>query len=59
MNAIIGLLELTLKRIDHDHPYRAAIYVAYHSAKDPSGLDSFVLRKAFGIRWHELLSFPY
>jgi hypothetical protein len=50
MNAIIGRLELTLKRIEHDHPDRAAIDVAYHSAKDPSGLDSFVLRKAFGVR---------
>jgi two-component system sensor histidine kinase EvgS len=34
MNAVIGLLELTLKRIEHDHPDRSAIDVAYHSAKD-------------------------
>ncbi|MVV48787.1 transporter substrate-binding domain-containing protein [Pseudomonas sp. PB120] len=34
MNAVIGMLELTLKRIDHDHPDRPAIDVAYNSAKD-------------------------
>ncbi|MGL6243443.1 transporter substrate-binding domain-containing protein [Pseudomonas sp.] len=34
MNAIIGMLELTLKRIDHNHPDRLAIDVAYQSAKD-------------------------
>jgi two-component system sensor histidine kinase EvgS len=34
MNAIIGMLELTLKRIEHDHPDRPAIDVAYQSAKD-------------------------
>jgi len=34
MNAVIGLLELTLKRIEHDHPDRPAIDVAYHSAKE-------------------------
>ena len=34
MNAIIGMLELTLKRIDHQHPDRPAIDVAYHSARD-------------------------
>lgn len=34
MNAIIGMLELTLKRIDPGHPDRPAIDVAYHSAKD-------------------------
>jgi two-component system sensor histidine kinase EvgS len=34
MNAVIGMLELTLKRIDLDHPDRPAIYVAYNSAKD-------------------------
>ncbi|MGE8187136.1 transporter substrate-binding domain-containing protein [Pseudomonas sp. NPDC086278] len=34
MNAIIGMLELTLKRIDHSHPDRPAIDVAYRSAKD-------------------------
>ena len=28
------MLELTLKRIDHSHPDRPAIDVAYHSAKD-------------------------
>ncbi|MBV6825557.1 transporter substrate-binding domain-containing protein [Pseudomonas sp. PD9R] len=34
MNAVIGMLELTLKRIEHEHPDRPAIDVAYHSAKD-------------------------
>jgi two-component system sensor histidine kinase EvgS len=34
MNAIIGMLELTLKRIEHNHPDRPAIDVAYNSAKD-------------------------
>jgi two-component system sensor histidine kinase EvgS len=34
MNAVIGMLELTLKRINHDHPDRPAIEVAYNSAKD-------------------------
>ena len=34
MNAVIGMLELTLKRIDHKHPDRPAIDVAYNSAKD-------------------------
>ncbi|WP_095061092.1 transporter substrate-binding domain-containing protein [Pseudomonas sp. Irchel s3f7] len=34
MNAIIGMLELTLKRIDQQHPDRPAIDVAYNSAKD-------------------------
>ena len=34
MNAVIGMLELTLKRIEHDHPDRPAIDVAYNSAKD-------------------------
>ena len=34
MNAVIGMLELTLKRIDHEHPDRPAIDVAYSSAKD-------------------------
>lgn len=34
MNAIIGMLELTLKRIEHQHPDRPAINVAYNSAKD-------------------------
>lgn len=34
MNAVIGMLELTLKRIEHNHPDRSAIDVAYHSAKD-------------------------
>ncbi|PNB72932.1 hybrid sensor histidine kinase/response regulator [Pseudomonas sp. GW456-E7] len=33
MNAIIGMLELTLKRLDHRHPERQAIDVAYNSAK--------------------------
>jgi len=34
MNAVIGMLELTLKRIEQDHPDRPAIDVAYNSAKD-------------------------
>ncbi|MDQ3203204.1 MAG: transporter substrate-binding domain-containing protein, partial [Pseudomonadota bacterium] len=34
MNAVIGMLELTLKRIGHNHPDRPAIDVAYRSAKD-------------------------
>ncbi|MDB5997190.1 MAG: hybrid sensor histidine kinase/response regulator [Pseudomonas sp.] len=34
MNAVIGLLELTLKRIESNHPDRPAIDVAYNSAKD-------------------------
>ncbi|MGE8065957.1 transporter substrate-binding domain-containing protein [Pseudomonas sp. NPDC089569] len=34
MNAVIGMLELTLKRIEQQHPDRPAISVAYHSAKD-------------------------
>jgi two-component system sensor histidine kinase EvgS len=34
MNAVIGMLELTLKRIDQQHPDRPAIDVAYSSAKD-------------------------
>jgi two-component system, NarL family, sensor histidine kinase EvgS len=34
MNAVIGMLELTLKRIEQDHPDRSAIDVAYNSAKD-------------------------
>ncbi|WP_433769648.1 transporter substrate-binding domain-containing protein [Pseudomonas putida] len=34
MNAIIGMLELTLKRIERQHPDRPAIDVAYNSAKD-------------------------
>jgi two-component system sensor histidine kinase EvgS len=34
MNAIIGMLELTLKRIEGQHPDRPAIDVAYNSAKD-------------------------
>ncbi|KAB0499637.1 transporter substrate-binding domain-containing protein [Pseudomonas vancouverensis] len=33
MNAIIGMLELTLKRIDRGHPDRPSIDIAYHSAK--------------------------
>ncbi|EJM76164.1 transporter substrate-binding domain-containing protein [Pseudomonas sp. GM55] len=33
MNAIIGMLELTLKRLDHQHPERPTIDVAYNSAK--------------------------
>jgi two-component system sensor histidine kinase EvgS len=34
MNAVIGMLELTLKRIESNHPDRPAIDVAYNSAKD-------------------------
>ncbi|MHC8365982.1 transporter substrate-binding domain-containing protein [Pseudomonas sp. ZT5P21] len=34
MNAVIGMLELTLKRIERNHPDRPAIDVAYNSAKD-------------------------
>jgi two-component system sensor histidine kinase EvgS len=34
MNAVIGMLELTLRRIDRNHPDRPAIDVAYNSAKD-------------------------
>lgn len=34
MNAVIGMLELTLKRADHGHLDRPAIEVAYNSAKD-------------------------
>ncbi|WP_460141159.1 transporter substrate-binding domain-containing protein [Pseudomonas sp. S2_E01] len=34
MNAVIGMLELTLKRIESDHADRPAIDVAYNSAKD-------------------------
>ncbi|MCY1402438.1 Virulence sensor protein BvgS [compost metagenome] len=34
MNAVIGMLELTLKRADQGHLDRAAIEVAYDSAKD-------------------------
>ena len=34
MNAVIGMLELTLKRIGRNHPDRPAIDVAYRSAKD-------------------------
>ncbi|MHC8319439.1 transporter substrate-binding domain-containing protein [Pseudomonas sp. GB2N2] len=34
MNAVIGMLELTLKRIERHHPDRPAIEVAYNSAKD-------------------------
>lgn len=34
MNAVIGMLELTLKRIESNHPDRPAIDVAYNSARD-------------------------
>lgn len=34
MNAVIGMLELTLKRIEQNHPDRPAIDVAYNSARD-------------------------
>ncbi|KQN52493.1 histidine kinase [Pseudomonas sp. Leaf48] len=43
MNAIIGMLELTLKRIDLQHPDRPAIDVAYSSAKDLLGLIGDIL----------------
>ncbi|MFJ2711487.1 transporter substrate-binding domain-containing protein [Pseudomonas sp. NPDC087346] len=34
MNAVIGMLELTLKRMAQQHPDRSSIETAYHSAKD-------------------------
>ncbi|SDT47930.1 transporter substrate-binding domain-containing protein [Pseudomonas prosekii] len=34
MNAVIGMLELTLKRMDREHPDRSSIDTAYSSAKD-------------------------
>jgi two-component system sensor histidine kinase EvgS len=43
MNAVIGMLELTLRRIDPQHPDRASIDTAYHSAKDLLGLIGDIL----------------
>jgi two-component system sensor histidine kinase EvgS len=43
MNAVIGMLELTLKRIDQHHPDRSSIDTAYHSAKDLLGLIGDIL----------------
>ncbi|WP_447798289.1 transporter substrate-binding domain-containing protein [Pseudomonas moraviensis] len=43
MNAVIGMLELTLKRIEPQHPDRASIDTAYHSAKDLLGLIGDIL----------------
>ncbi|MGE8144980.1 transporter substrate-binding domain-containing protein [Pseudomonas frederiksbergensis] len=34
MNAVIGMLELTLKRMDQGHQHRSSIETAYSSAKD-------------------------
>ncbi|WP_095189584.1 transporter substrate-binding domain-containing protein [Pseudomonas sp. Irchel 3E19] len=43
MNAVIGMLELTLRRIDPQHPDRSSIDTAYHSAKDLLGLIGDIL----------------
>ena len=43
MNAGLGMLELTLKRIESNHPDRPAIDVAYNSAKDLLGLIGDIL----------------
>ncbi|MFJ4193500.1 transporter substrate-binding domain-containing protein [Pseudomonas sp. NPDC089534] len=43
MNAVIGMLELTLKRLDRHHPDRPSIETAYHSAKDLLGLIGDIL----------------
>ncbi|WP_395601261.1 transporter substrate-binding domain-containing protein [Pseudomonas sp. A1230] len=43
MNAVIGMLELTLRRMDQQHPDRASIDTAYHSAKDLLGLIGDIL----------------
>ena len=43
MNAIIGMLELTLKRMDPEQPDRPAIEVAYQSANDLLGLIGDIL----------------
>ncbi|WP_426203237.1 transporter substrate-binding domain-containing protein [Pseudomonas sp. TWP3-1] len=43
MNAVIGMLELTLKRMDQEHPDRSSIETAYHSAKDLLGLIGDIL----------------
>ncbi|MFB4392945.1 MULTISPECIES: ATP-binding protein [unclassified Pseudomonas] len=43
MNAVIGMLELALRRADQGQLDRAAIDVAYHSAKDLLGLIGDIL----------------
>ncbi|MFJ2486411.1 transporter substrate-binding domain-containing protein [Pseudomonas sp. NPDC087639] len=43
MNAVIGMLELTLRRMDTQHPDRSSIDTAYHSAKDLLGLIGDIL----------------
>jgi len=43
MNAVIGMLELTLKRLDKTHPDRSSIETAYSSAKDLLGLIGDIL----------------
>jgi len=43
MNAIIGMLELTLKRMSQEQPDRPAIEVAYQSANDLLGLIGDIL----------------
>ncbi|MBC3775910.1 transporter substrate-binding domain-containing protein [Pseudomonas sp. SWRI99] len=43
MNAVIGMLELTLRRMDPHHPDRASIDTAYQSAKDLLGLIGDIL----------------
>ncbi|WP_065257079.1 transporter substrate-binding domain-containing protein [Pseudomonas bananamidigenes] len=43
MNAVIGMLELSLKRMDKMHPDRANIETAYSSAKDLLGLIGDIL----------------
>ena len=43
MNAVIGMLELTLRRMDQQHPDRTSIDTAYHSAKDLLGLIGDIL----------------
>lgn len=43
MNAVIGMLELTLKRMDQTHPDRSGIETAYHSARDLLGLIGDIL----------------
>ncbi len=43
MNAVIGMLELTLRRMDQQHPDRSSIDIAYHSAKDLLGLIGDIL----------------
>jgi two-component system sensor histidine kinase EvgS len=43
MNAVIGMLELTLKRMAREHPDRSSIDTAYQSAKDLLGLIGDIL----------------